>query len=523
MVLTSMEVVSGQVNTIKYRLRKVVPVQGRNDPLCANTLYLSCTNPITVGRQLSEDVQVRLLSKNTPLMISRKHASVYLSEDSNVYVEDHNSMNGVYVANQRISPSTRHQIKVGEKVAFGCGVDDSCVSEFEYYLEAVPSTPAQTRKMDPQSNNSSECDYVQSSPVKRRRTPRASPAAVDAPSLTIIESNAAQIKEQEDKIKQLTEDLLKKEETQNDLENKLEETEKGLLDKLVEQRTDLENERNEAEQRLRELLEQQLREKEETLKNEFDEQLRLLQAEKDVVEENLQNELSSKLSEKDEAYQAALEQQKSDLETQMRDKENEKNTLVAQLKAKEGLLEQYKSVEENQKQLECCLHELRQEIEEKDKELDKQKEFTKKVETDAKQHVIQTMEDEFTCIICQELFVDATTLPCAHSFCELCLRLWLKKKKTCPVCRRKLKVKAFRSVVLDSAIEKMIESMDEDTRLRRVELRRERDEQKRREDSSEGNPSSSRYGNDMDSDNSPPNPPPPLPPPPHNYPYIVIN
>merc|ERR1712183_537023 len=47
------------------------------------------------------------------------------------------------------------------------------------------------------------------------------------------------------------------------------------------------------------------------------------------------------------------------------------------------------------------------------------------------------------------------------------------------------KVKAFRSVVLDSAIEKMIESMDEDTRLRRVELKRERDEQKRREDSTE--------------------------------------
>ena len=174
--------------------------------------------------------------------------------------------------------------------------------------------------MDPQSNNnnSSECDYVQSSPVKRRRTPRTSPA-IDTPSLTIIESNAAQIKVQEDKIQQLSDDLLQKEQAQNDLANKLEETEKGLLDKLVEQRTNLENERNEAEQRLRELLEQQLREKEETLKNEFDEQLRLLQSEKDVVEQNLHNELSSKLSEKDEAYQAALERQKYDLEMQMRD------------------------------------------------------------------------------------------------------------------------------------------------------------------------------------------------------------
>jgi len=515
MVLTSMAVVGGSNNDIKYRLRKVVPVSGHDDPICNNTLYLSSASPITVGRTLSEDVQVRLLSKNTPLMISRKHASIYLSaEDNQVYVEDHKSMNGVYVGDKRISSSTRHQIKVGDKIAFGCGVGDSGVSEFEYYLETVPTTPTTGRKME--SPDTAECEYVQTSPVKRtRRTPRASPA-VDAPSLTIIESNAAQIKEQEDKIKQLSDDLELKERAQNDLVNRLEETEKGLLDKLVEQRAQLENERNEAENRLRELLEQQLREKEETLKNEFDEQIRLLQSEKDVVEKNLQNELSSKLSEKDEAYQQALEQQKSSLETAMRDKENEKNTLVAQLQAKEGLLEKYKSVEENQKQLECCLQELRAEIDEKDKELDKQKEFTKKVECDAKQHVIQTMEDEFTCIICQELFIDATTLPCAHSFCELCLRLWLKKKKTCPVCRRKLKVKAFRSVVLDSAIEKMIESMDEDTRLRRVELKRERDEQKRREDSLEGNnASSSKYGQ-VDDDDSPPSNP-------HPHPLIVVD
>ena len=394
-------------------------------------------------------------------------------------------MNGVYVCNKRISANTRHQIKLGERIAFGCGVENE-PSEFEYYLEAVPTTPTPSvRKMDSQST--SESDYVDTSPLKRRRTPR---GAVETPSATIIESNSAQIKEQEDRIKQLSKDLEVKEKAQDELMERLEETEKGLIDKLVQQRTELENERNEAENRLRELLEQQLREKEQTLKNEFDEQIRLLQSEKDVVEKNLQNELSSKLSEKDEAYQQALEQQKLSLETAMRDKENEKNTLVAQLQAKEGLLEKYKSVEENQKQLESCLEELRKEIEEKDKELDKQKEFTKKVEDDAKQHVIQTMEDEFTCIICQELFIDATTLPCAHSFCELCLRLWLRKKKTCPVCRRKLKVKAFRSVVLDSAIEKMIESMDDDTRLRRVELKRERDEQKRREDSAEGNTSS---------------------------------
>jgi len=166
----------------------------------------------------------------------------------------------------------------------------------------------------------------------------------------------------------------------------------------------------------------------------------------------------------------------------MEDKGSGENTLVDTLQAKKGFIGKYKSLEESQRELESTLEELKKEVEEKDRELDKQKEHTRKVETDAKQTVIQTMEDEFTCVICQELLLDATTLPCAHSFCELCLRLWLKNEKKCPVCRRKLKVKAFRSVVLDSAIEKMIEAMDEDTKQKRLELKRERDEQKRVED-----------------------------------------
>ena len=88
MVLTDMDVVS-HLN-IKYRLRKVIPVCNKNDPICANTIYISSTKGITVGRTLSEDVQVRLLSKSTPLMISRKHASIYINDDGKINVEDHN-------------------------------------------------------------------------------------------------------------------------------------------------------------------------------------------------------------------------------------------------------------------------------------------------------------------------------------------------------------------------------------------------------------------------------------------------
>ena len=86
MVLTEMDI----NHMVKHRLRKVVPVSSKKDPICANTIYLSPTKPITVGRTLSKDVQVKLLSKSTPLMISRKHASLQVDESGMINVEDHN-------------------------------------------------------------------------------------------------------------------------------------------------------------------------------------------------------------------------------------------------------------------------------------------------------------------------------------------------------------------------------------------------------------------------------------------------
>jgi E3 ubiquitin-protein ligase RNF8 len=253
------------------------------------------------------------------------------------------------------------------------------------------------------------------------------------------------------------------------------------MEQLEQQRWDLQNERKNAERELKNMLEQQLCQKELLLRHEYDEQISLLTNERKRIEKSLQEELSSKLSEKDNAYQEELERQKIVLDQSMLERESEKNRLIAELKAKEGLLEQYRSVEENQRQLEDCLEELRKQITEKDDQTQQQKEVTKQVEMDAKQTIVSAMEDEFTCVICQELFISATILPCAHTFCQLCICGWMKKKKNCPVCRRKIKGKAVRSFAFDSAVEKMVETMDDDYKDRRATLRREREEQTRRD------------------------------------------
>ncbi|KAI9546305.1 hypothetical protein NQZ68_028722 [Dissostichus eleginoides] len=47
-------------------------------------------------------------------------------------------------------------------------------------------------------------------------------------------------------------------------------------------------------------------------------------------------------------------------------------------------------------------------------------------------------EDQFSCSICLEVFVEPVTTPCGHSFCKACLMgYWTHSKKfTCPMCKK---------------------------------------------------------------------------------------
>lgn len=60
-------------------LRKTVPVCGKNDSFCPNSILLLPDKATTFGRVISAETDVRLLSKSTPLMISRRHATISVS------------------------------------------------------------------------------------------------------------------------------------------------------------------------------------------------------------------------------------------------------------------------------------------------------------------------------------------------------------------------------------------------------------------------------------------------------------
>ena len=118
------------------------------------------------------------------------------------------------------------------------------------------------------------------------------------------------------------------------------------------------------------------------------------------------------------------------------------------------------------KAMECEKHKLmssiaalKSELAAKDQLLAKREDVEKKEKEN--ERVISSMQEEFTCVICQELFVNAYTLPCAHSFCEWCIKEWTKtkKQKDCPICRKKITSDPVHSLVLDNAIEKIVSKM----------------------------------------------------------------
>lgn len=453
-------------------LRKLNPVVNKNGPICPNSVFLSKDKCSTIGRGVDE-VNIRLLSRKAPLMISRKHATVAF-QDEVWTITDNESLNGVFVNGTKIQPSKPHPLAAGDKILFGCKFGNMQAPEFEYVFQQLPKENQMKRTW-----HDNVCQ--KNTENKKRRLQELDDDGSMSQSnttevLEIAQENLFdnQIKIQEEKIKQLTSQLIDKETAHKKLAQTLEKREQDLINKLEKQKQDLEVEKQEAEKQLSNLLESQLREKESKLTNQFEEQIEVLRKERDMIEKNLQEELNEKLTEKETSHTEELEKQKQALNKILNDMEIERKNREEEAVKNQELLNNLKNAEEHEKQLGCCLEELRRQIKEKEDGLQKQQDITKKAEEAGKRSVLLQMEDEFTCMICHELFVHAVTLSCAHSFCEMCLRMWIKKKNDCPVCRKRINGKAVKSLVLDSAISKMVENTDSESKQYRQMLIAER-------------------------------------------------
>lgn len=63
-------------------------------------------------------------------------------------------------------------------------------------------------------------------------------------------------------------------------------------------------------------------------------------------------------------------------------------------------------------------------------------------------------EDDLTCSVCTELFIEAVTLGCSHTFCKFCIEQWRKNDDVCPICRTKIKGQ-FPTLIINNLVEKV--------------------------------------------------------------------
>merc|ERR1712029_974658 len=83
-------------------------------------------------------------------------------------------------------------------------------------------------------------------------------------------------------------------------------------------------------------------------------------------------------------------------------------------------------------------------------------------------------ETQLQCAVCSEVFVEATSINCGHTFCHYCIYEWKKKKSNCPVCRTDIK-QIVQCKVLDAYADHMYEQfVSEGGKLARASLKEER-------------------------------------------------
>lgn len=297
----------------------------------------------------------------------------------------------------------------------------------------------------------------------------------------MLDKLECKIKEQEEfyfKEKRELEENLRKETEQLRLakEKELKELEEQSQQREIKLKEELNNMKKDLQLQL-ELNEQQNLQAQEKLNEEMEVMKKLNEIEKVKMEELIREreEYQNKLKDAQENAQKSLQK----LQQRVSDRETELAAMAAERIQKQA--EQSSEVIYNlQEQLEKVKNQLQCVENEKDSLLKNINTTESAGEGTSKQNTLaevgELVENELQCSICAELFIEAITLSCSHTFCKYCITKWKNKKKDCPICRTPI-TSECRSLVLDSFIEKMVQKLTNEMKEKRQEILKNRAEE----------------------------------------------
>ncbi|KAM8778017.1 E3 ubiquitin-protein ligase RNF8 isoform 1-T1 [Rhynchonycteris naso] len=449
--------------------------------LDAEWLLLEAGKEVTLGRGFG--VTYQLLSKLSPLMISRKHCVLKQNPEGQWTIMDNKSLNGVWLNRVRLQPLEVCPVHKGDRIQLGVPLDNKAIAEYEYEVTeddwgklSPHLAPVSERVMGkskglrtkrkctlgelegPEAEGPSllkskmskvSCDSSQplkshgkgetASQAPERLGPqlepsdssagtraRASAAGVLVPYRKKQRASSPPVSQSGLELFKLTMSRVLKlktelQEKQVAVLNRKQQPQKGDLKVVVK-------------------MEQELQE--------LQCQLGTVQAEQQALVEQLEKTFK----EERQRLQGLEKEREEDLKQQLAQALQEHRTLMEELNR-------------SKKDFEAI-------IQAKNKELEQTKEEKEKVQAQKEKvlsHVNDLLENELQCIICSEYFIEAVTLNCAHSFCSYCISEWMKRKGECPICRKDIKSKTP-SLVLDNCVSKMVDTLSSEVKGRRIDL-----------------------------------------------------
>ncbi|KAL4715576.1 hypothetical protein ACJJTC_009202 [Scirpophaga incertulas] len=316
------------------------------------------------------------------------------------------------------------------------------------------------------------------------------------------------LKEREEFLEELNKENCSKQDLLNKLETKMREQEevrrkeKEEFDEILHKETELlklakEKELKELEN-LRKQREEELERELKNIKQNLEKQVQHAEEERLKAQQQLNEHMEErkKLTDEEKSKMEKLIQEREEIERKLVEAQNNAERSIQQLKNR--VIERETELaavaaDRIQKQAE----QSGQVISSLQEQLDKMKNDLKSMETEknallesigtvdcakessVKENMLaevgELMESELQCSICAELFVEPITLNCSHTFCKYCITMWKKKKKDCPICRSPI-ISECKSLVLESFINKMVQNLTEDMKLKREELLKAREE-----------------------------------------------